>query len=279
MTVTGAAAGVPYLAVPPIHERPDAPLVLVWHLLDAPRTEAAMAAALPLADLDAWRVYLGLPLCGTRSPEGGPEALFALAEQDIVRNVHRPVALGALEEFPAAYAALREQLGVGSGPVALVGGSLGAAVAQLVLLEAMPAMGVEVAAAVLLSPVTQIRAVLDAVGREFGVDYPWDGDTPEFAGRLDFVARAAEFARAGRTPIRLIVGSEDDVDGFLAPAERLRDALETRYREPTLLDLVTVAGMAHGLADEPGMEPAPQTETAKAADALAVAWLARFVEG
>ena len=278
MSVTGVAAGVPYVAVPPATARPDAPLVLVWHLLDAPRTEAAMAAALPLAGLDAWRVYLGLPLCGARSPDGGPEALFALAEQDIVRHVHRRIALGALEEFPAAYGALREQLDLGSGPVALVGGSLGAAVAQLVLLEVMPQLGVEVAAAVLLSPLTELRAVIDAVGREYGMDYPWDADTGEFAERLDFRARAGEFGRVGRTPIRMVVGSEDDVDAFLAPAERLRDALETRYREPALLDLVTVAGLGHALADEPGLEPAPPTECARVADALAVAWLARFVE-
>jgi hypothetical protein len=45
--------------------------VVAWHLLDSPRTEAALAAAVPLAGLDAWRIYFGLPLSGARLPEGG----------------------------------------------------------------------------------------------------------------------------------------------------------------------------------------------------------------
>ena len=48
--VTGVAAGVPFLAVPPESgPHADAPVVVAWHLLDPPRTEAALAASLPLA--------------------------------------------------------------------------------------------------------------------------------------------------------------------------------------------------------------------------------------
>ena len=68
----GTVAGVPYVVLPPETDRPDAPTVVAWHLNDPPRTERAMAAALPLAGLDAWRVYLGLPLSGARTPAGGP---------------------------------------------------------------------------------------------------------------------------------------------------------------------------------------------------------------
>ena len=49
--VTGTAAGVPFLAVPPPVPRPSAPVVVAWHLMDPPRTEAAFAAALPLRRL------------------------------------------------------------------------------------------------------------------------------------------------------------------------------------------------------------------------------------
>jgi hypothetical protein len=53
--ITGTTAnGVPYLVAPA--SRADAPVVIAWHLLDAPRTETAMAAALPLAGLDAWKI-------------------------------------------------------------------------------------------------------------------------------------------------------------------------------------------------------------------------------
>jgi hypothetical protein len=72
--LAGEAAGVPFVARAPRDGRAQAPTVVVWHILDPPRSETAMAAALPLRRVDAWRVYLGLPLSGTRLPEGGLEA-------------------------------------------------------------------------------------------------------------------------------------------------------------------------------------------------------------
>ena len=59
--------GVPYLAVPPASDAATAAVIILWHLMDAPRSEAAFAAALPLDGLDAWKVYLGLPTFGARS--------------------------------------------------------------------------------------------------------------------------------------------------------------------------------------------------------------------
>jgi len=61
-TTGTTAQGVPYVLLAPRNGAPDAPLVVAWHLLDPPRTEAAFAAALPLDGLDAWRLYLGLPM-------------------------------------------------------------------------------------------------------------------------------------------------------------------------------------------------------------------------
>ncbi len=49
-TVTGTAAGVPFTALPPTEGTDGhAPLIVTWHMLDAPRTDAAFAAALPMA--------------------------------------------------------------------------------------------------------------------------------------------------------------------------------------------------------------------------------------
>jgi hypothetical protein len=75
--ISGVAGGMPYLASPR-GCAPRAPLVVAWHLHDPPRSETAMAAALPLSELPACRVYLGLPLSGSRLPEGGLEAYFQL---------------------------------------------------------------------------------------------------------------------------------------------------------------------------------------------------------
>ncbi|WP_198169153.1 prolyl oligopeptidase family serine peptidase [Herbidospora daliensis] len=259
MIVTGVAAGVPFAALSPAEPRPDSPVVVAWHLLDAPRTETAFAAAIPLRGLGhAWRFYLGLPLSGSRAPEGGLEALMG---GDVVLDVHWPVVSGAASEFPAAWAELRERFGIGHDRVALMGGSAGAAAAQLVLAEG----GFEVPAIVLLSPVTRLRAVIDGLSVHYGMTYDWSPPASEVASRLDFPARADDL---GDTPMLIVVGEDDLPGAFLTPAE----ALVAMRTAPT--ELVVVAGMGHALADEPGVEPAPQTERAREVDALASAFFA-----
>ena len=272
--VTGVAAGVPFLAVPPpAGPRSSAPVVVAWHLQQPPRTEAALAAALPLAGLDAWRVYLGLPLSGSRLPPGGEEELMRLGYEDAVLNLQGPVIAQAVEEFPAALAELRARLALGEGPVGVLGGSVGAAVASLVLAEGT----VPVCAAVLVSPLVQLRPAVDAMAAQFGFAYPWSEPSLAVADRLDFVSRAGEIARHGQPAVLLVVGEDDDVDGFRAPAARLREALAERYDDPARAELVVVPGMAHALATEPGTEPAPQTPHAAEVDRHAVTWLGHYL--
>jgi dienelactone hydrolase len=275
--VRGIAAGVPFLALAPASGDPDAPVVVAWHLMDPPRTEAAFAAALPLSGLDAWRIYLGLPMCGERLPEGGAEELMRLGYEDAVMNLQGPIAAQGAAEFPAALAALRARLGFRHGALALVGGSMGSAVAALALTEAAPAAGEPVAAAVLISPMVQLRAAVEATGRRFGVTYPWAPGSLEVAARLDFIARAKEIAATGQPALQLIVGEEDDAPGFLAPAQQLQTTLAAHYDDGTRVELVVVPGMGHALAEEPGTEPAPQVPAAEAVDRHATAWLHRHL--
>jgi hypothetical protein len=265
---TGTAAGVPFLVVPPVGDRATAPVVVAWHLMDPPRTEAAFAAALPLAGLDAWRVYLGLPLHGARLPEGGLDEIMRLGYADAVQNLYGPVSAQAAEEFGPALAELRARFGFRDGPMGLLGASLGSAVAQLVIAGG----GADVAAAVLVSPVAQLSAVVEAGGRRFGASYPWSEPSQAVADRMDFVARAAEVAACPAA--LLVVGEEDDELGFREPAARLRDALAQRS---VTTELVVVSGMGHALAEEPGIEPAPQLPAVAGVDRLAVDWFARYL--
>ena len=267
MELTGTAAGVPYVVLPPAAgPRPDAPVVIAYHLLDAPRTERAFAAALPLAGLDAWKVYLGLPMSGARLPAGGADELWRLLVEDAVLNVHRHVTLGALAEFPAAYAAVRDRLGlVGDAPVGVLGGSMGGAAAQLLAAEG----GLDVRAAVLVNPVVRLRDTIDGLAALHGMTYGWSPASDEVAARVDFVARAAELRPAA---IRFVTGADDMVEAILAPVGRAVDAL----REcGATVDRHVVPGMAHALADEPGTEPAPQAPHAAVVDELAVDWFRR----
>lgn len=267
--ITGTAAGVPFLALPPAGERADAPAVVAWHLLDPPRSETAFAAALPLAGLEAWRIYLGLPLTGARLPAGGFDELGRLGYEDAVLNLHGPVSAQAAAEFGPAFTELRDRLAFGNGPVGLLGGSLGAAVAQQVVAEQL----VDVAASVLVSPLVQLRPAVEALGRGYGVEYEWTPASLEVARRLDFVGRADEVAAC---PATLLVVGADDEHGFREPAARLHAALGQRS---VASDLVVVAGMGHALAEEPGVEAAPQLPNAAEVDRLAVDWFARHLVG
>lgn len=224
--ITGEALGVPFIAVPPANgPRPDAPAVVAWHFMDPPRTEAAFAAALPLAGLHAWRIYLGLPLSGSRLPAGGFDELMRLGYEDAVLNLQRPVIHGAAEEFGPAFTHLRERLGMAAGRVGLMGGSTGAAVALLVLAEGE----LDASAAVLISPLVQLRRTTDAMARRFGINYSWSEESNAVADRLDFVARATEISeRQGQPAVLLVVGAQDD-PVFGAQAAGLKGSLRRRW--------------------------------------------------
>ena len=214
--IEGVASGVPFLAIPPENgAKPDSATVVAWHLLDAPRTPAAFAAALPLAGLDVWRVYLGLPMSGSRKPAGGDEELLRLGYEDGVLNIQGPITDQAAGEFGPAFSEIAGQLGLGSGPVGLLGGSAGAAVALLVLAE----QDIDVSAAVLVSPLVRLRSLVETMERHFGVEYDWSDRSREVAARLDFVERAGEIADRRQDPaVLLVVGEDDDVDGIRRPA-------------------------------------------------------------
>ena len=117
-TITGTAAGVPFTALPPAGAIDGpAPLMVTWHMLDAPRTDAAFAAALPMTGVPAWRVHLGMPMCGARMVDGRVDAVIALAREDALLAFLAPFVHQAADEFPAALTALRDQLPVDDEPV------------------------------------------------------------------------------------------------------------------------------------------------------------------
>jgi pimeloyl-ACP methyl ester carboxylesterase len=265
-TISGQAAGVPFVAVTPHRSRDEASTVVVWHMHDPPRSETAMAAALPLRGVDAWRVYLGLPLSGTRLPAGGLDAFFALGYEDAVLRLYGPTVERAVAEFPSALADLRRHHGVGNGAIALVGASIGAFVAANIVAAGEPT----VAALALVSPALRLASVVAANERRFGVTYPWSDESRAVAAELDFVARAPQLA-ARQVPTLLVVGGDDDMDGIVRPAEQLHDVLSGDGVESSL---ARIPGMAHALADEPGLEPATQTPVAAAVDERVARWVA-----
>ena len=264
MTITGTAAGVPYTALPPATGGP-APLVVSWHMLDAPRTDAAFAAALPMADVPAWRVHLGMPMCGARMVDGALDAVIALARQDPLRKFMAPFVEQAAAEFPAALAALRERFPVDSGPVHVLGASLGGAVA----LKVLTGGGVAVQSTALVNPAVRIRSAVAMLDQQYG----WDAEANAVADDLDFVARAGEIA--GDLPLLIVSGEHDDA-ALRVDAADLVEALRSPRRRA---EVVTVAGLGHALAEEPGLEPAPGLPGARAVDAVLTEWFTERITG
>lgn len=252
---------MPFTALPPADGRP-APLLVTWHMLDAPRSDAAFAAALPMHDLPAWRVHLGMPMCGARMVDGTMDAGLALMRDDVLMSFLHPFVRQATEEFPDALAAIRQQLPVDDGPIGVLGGSLGGAVALRVLADTE----IPVSAGAVVNAAIRMRSVVDL----FSGDYPYDADSEKAVDSLDFLPRAD--AIAARAPL-LVVSGERDHPALRADALHLVDALGDRG------ELLSIPGLAHPLAEEPGIEPAPQLPPAREVDAGLTRWFRRHLVG
>lgn len=272
--ITGVAAGVPFTALPPtVTVEGPAPLVLTWHMLDAPCTNAAFATALPLTGMPAWRVHLGMPLCGTRMIDGSMDAVVELARKDPLMAYLAPFVWQAAEEFPAALSELRQQLPVDNGLLAVVGGSLGGAVVLQILARSQ----IPIAAVALVNPAVRVRSVVGLVKGATGRPYPWNAKSRKAADRLDFVAHAGDIAARAPQPPLLVLSGELDFPVLRTDAAELVDALRKRYAQPDHVRLTTVPDLAHPLAEPPGLKPAPQLPAAKAVDEAMTQWFLRHL--
>ena len=229
-------------------------------MLDAPRSDAAFAAALPMHDLPAWRVHLGMPMCGARMVDGSMDAAAALMHKDPLMSYLHPFVHQASEEFPAALASIRTQLPVDDGPIGVLGGSLGGAVALRILADT----DIPVAAGAVVNAAIRMRSVVGLVPG----DYPYDAASEKAVDSLDFLGKAGVIA--GRAPL-LVVSGEQDHPALRADAVGLVNALGARG------ELLSIPGLAHALADEPGIEPAPQTPSAREVDAGLTMWFRRHL--
>lgn len=212
--ITGTAAGVPYVALPP---RTGGRLVLVWHLLGEPGTPGDMAATLPLPDLDAWRVYPALPL---RDPS-----------PDFLLDGYAPLVTAAADAVPDLVTALRGELGC-AGPVDVVGGSAGGHVALLTAVRGE----VPVRRVAVVNPAVTAESVVEAsVAASVLPGYDWTPAARAAAAPLDVLAAADRL-----TAPLLVVRGADEYPAFRPVQQRLCDAVPGAK-------LVDVPGLAHML--------------------------------
>jgi predicted esterase len=224
VTLQTTLAGVPaLLRVPKVITKP--PIVL-WHGFGPPASESALMKALPLDEVAAVKVYLGLPLFGTRAPSGDSESLAQRQASDYASRIFEPVVMGAAKELPAVVTALidRQCLRV-SEKIGLFGFSAGGAAVLFALAE----RDVGVQAAVTLNAPTGLKEAIEAVEHATSRPYVWTPATRELAERSDSVRRAGEI-EAGNPPPALLIfhGSADEVVAPQATVS-LRDALSPFY--------------------------------------------------
>ncbi|WP_018654046.1 hypothetical protein [Actinomadura flavalba] len=260
----GIAAGTAYVAVPPtaVDARASGAtrLVLAWPGFDPPRSAAALAMAAPMTGVPTWRVYLELPTADGLPPDGLGSGTFL---ESGAMEYYGAAVEGAVERLPAALAALRGDLGLPDGPVALTGFSAGAAAALLALAQD----AVPVSTAAVVAPVVAPHRAARALEARSGRERAWSEGAGALADRLDLGARAHDIAARG-VPLLLIGGARDRV---VPPGEitELREAL-ARAGAPAV-EAATFR-MGHALAAEPGTEPRPPITEAVRVDGVLTDW-------
>ncbi|GAA3730972.1 alpha/beta hydrolase [Salinactinospora qingdaonensis] len=250
--LTGTAAGVPFLAVPPADGSEPAPAIVALHAFEPPRSEAALAGTLPLGSLPAWRFYFGLPLFGGRLPEGGVPEVNRLGQLDYLMRLYGPVIEQAAAEIPKAMADLGERFPISDGPVGLVGVGAGGAAALLALAERR----VPISTMAVVNPIIDPTPVLRAREQRLGVSYNWTEQSREVAAWLDFTGRAQDLASAEPSPPLLIVTGQHDEVIRPEHGQALHDAIATHSPRGALRHIV-IPDLAHTMGPEPGLEPGP----------------------
>lgn len=206
-----------------------------------------MMDALPLDDVDAVKIYLGLPLFGARAPAGGMKELARRQSEDVGLQVFKPVVAGAADELPNVVDALRQNACMPHRTsIALVGFSAGGAVA----LDALSQGKVAIDAAVFINASTGLSASIQAYEKATGKTYTWSPASRELARETDAVGHASQIA-AHHPALLFLQGADDAVIDSHA-ASQLFDSLKPFYGDQLQrLQFTRPVGMSHQWAADP----------------------------
>lgn len=248
VTIETKLAGVPAILRVPGHV--TRPPIVLWHGFGAPASGRALMAALPLDDVPAVKVYLGLPLFGSRAPAGGNKELARRQTLDFAMLLFKPAVVGAADELRSVVAALVQHGCMSAGQqIGLFGFSAGGTAALVALMQG----GVPVSAVVLVNASTGLNASVDAWQRALGRRYAWTPASRALARETDAVRRAADIARGKSLPAILIMQGGADTVLTTTPARSLHRALLPYYRRAhgqARLGFIVVPGMPHGWTDD-----------------------------
>lgn len=217
--------------------------IVLWHGFGPPASEDDLMRALPLDDVPAVKIYLGLPLFGARAPKSTQQSLAQRQAEDYGSRLFEPVVLGAAEELPAVVRELRRKGCLGRhDPIGLFGFSAGGTAALMALIQRK----VAVRAAVVINAPTGLNASIDALEHATKKSYAWTPHTREVAARSDAILHAADIA-AGDPAVLIIQGTEDTVvnaHGAASLVEALRPFYRRKSQEQRL-KIVLAPSVAH----------------------------------
>ena len=246
-------AGVP--AVLRVPEKITKSPIVLWHGFGPPDSERALMEALPLDDVPAVKVYLGLPMFGARVLPEGMNELARRQKEDLATLVFEPAVMGAAKELPAVLKALEQHRCIKRGEaIGLFGFSAGGAAVLYALAEA----DVPISSAVTLNASTGLTASVNAYERATKGSYQWTDASRRLAQQSDAVGRVKDIAAGAPLPALQIIHGADDA--MLTPqiAVALRDALQPFYTDAKTtqrLQLTVVPGMAHAWTGATTVEP------------------------
>ena len=251
-TIVTKLADVP--AIVRIPAKVSQPPILLWHGFGPPANEQALMTALPLDEVPAIKVYLGLPMFGARQLAGGTGELARRQREDLATLVFEPVVVAAAKELPSIVAALEGHRCMKQGEaIGLFGFSAGGAA----VLYALAERDVRVAAAVTLNASTGLSASVAAFERATKGSYTWSEAARKLARRSDAVARAKDIVAGNPPPALSIIQGADDAMMKSEPATELHRSLLPLYEQAHAsqrLQLRLVPGMTHVWADTNDIE-------------------------
>ena len=225
------------------------PPVLLWHGFGPPETPSDLMKALPLDEVPAVKVYLGLPLLGTRAPPGGSEEIGRRQAQDYVTLLFEPSVIGAANELPgiADELKVRQCLGATEG-IGLFGFSAGGSAVLIALAEKR----VRVRAAVVVNAPANLESAIAALEHATGRKYQWTPRSARIAERADAVRRSAAIGSDRPPPALLVFHGADDSIVTPNGATALGQALRPFYHDANYDERlrVTIApGVSHKWTD------------------------------
>lgn len=234
--------------VPAILRAPKAvtkPPIVLWHGFGPPASESALMEAMPLDDVPAVKVYLGLPLFGERAPASEADSVGRRQSEDYALRLFDPAVIGAAKELPAVVKALGQMNCLRPGEkIALFGFSAGGAAVWVTLAE----RDIEVRAAVTVNAPAGLSDSIDALERATKRAYVWSPASRRLAQVSDVAARAEAIAATRPLPALLLFHGASDTVVTAKGAVKLEAALRPYYERAGVssrLNLVLAPGVSH----------------------------------